>query len=169
MIFRLSTKLATKLKSVPAHSLPIDDNPYADWSATLFLADRAQYVLVTNTRSLYSMVMFGRGITNDSEFVKRAVSYLGELMEHDGYQFLRERAFLPETGTISFAKALNRSVIGSMNDLVHYAQVLLTESEISPFDVSFKLNEMPMSYLNYDVPRETFGKMRIEPAGGASE
>jgi len=85
------------------------------------------------------------------------------LMAHDGYHFLRGRAFLPETGTILFAKALNRSVIGSMNDLVYNAQVLLTENEISPFDVSFELNKMPMSYLNYDVPHDAFGKMGIEP------
>jgi len=50
-----------------------------------------------------------------------------------------------------------------MNDLVYDAQVLLTANEISPFDVSFELNEMPMSYLNHDVPHGVFGKMRIEP------
>ncbi len=89
-------------------------------------------------------------------------------VQHDGYQFLRERVFLPETGATSVAKAQNCSVIGSMNDLVYNAQALLAESEI-PFDVSFELNEMPMSCLNYDVPHDAFGKMRIELPSGASE
>ncbi|HUZ18541.1 MAG TPA: hypothetical protein VMV68_09140 [Spirochaetia bacterium] len=114
------------------------ENPFADWSATLFLADRTQYVLVTNTTSLYSVVMFGRGITGDSELIKRAVSHLGESMQDDGYHFLRERAFL-------------------------------SESEISPYDASFKLNEIPMSYQSYEVPRDAFGRMRIEPQPPASE
>lgn len=169
MIFRLSAKLGKKLNTVPAQSSPLHYNPCADWSANLFLADRTQYVLVTNTLSLYSVVMFGRGLTNDGEFVKRAISLLGELMGDDGYEFLRERAFLPQAGRISFAKALNRSVTGSMNDLIFNAQTILTESEISPYDVSFKLNEMSMSYLKYDTPRDAFGKMKIAPptpAGG---
>jgi hypothetical protein len=46
-------KLNTKIKAGTLPTLPLDDNPYADWSAQLFLADRTQYILVSNTRSLY--------------------------------------------------------------------------------------------------------------------
>jgi len=56
MIFRLSQKLATKLKEGSLPEVPLDENPYADWSAHLFTADRAQYIIVTNTRALYSVV-----------------------------------------------------------------------------------------------------------------
>lgn len=94
-------------------------NPFADWSASLFAADRSQYILVTITRSLYSVVMFGKGVPHVGAFITRAIQNIGELMRDDGYEFLHQRAFLPETGTISFASALNRSVIGSMNDLVY--------------------------------------------------
>ena len=55
MIFRLSQKLATKLKEGGLPSLPLDDNPYADWSAHLFTADRAEYIIPANTKSLYSV------------------------------------------------------------------------------------------------------------------
>jgi hypothetical protein len=66
------------------------------------------------------------------------------------------RAFIaPASGTDSFAKALNRSVIGSMNDLVQTAQWVLAD-DMSPFDVGFQLNRMPMSVLTYRNPREAF-------------
>ena len=42
---------------------------FADWSAHLFTAERTQYILISNTASLYSMVMFGRGITDDCRFI----------------------------------------------------------------------------------------------------
>jgi hypothetical protein len=48
MIFRLSQKLAKKLKEGTLPPLPLDENPYADWSAHLFTADRTQYILLTN-------------------------------------------------------------------------------------------------------------------------
>ncbi len=74
-------------------------------------------------------MVFGRGITDDSTFLKRGFSSISELMEGDGLQFLRERVFLPDTSSISFSKALNRSVTGSVNELVMFAQFVLTEEE----------------------------------------
>jgi hypothetical protein len=67
MIFRLSAKLGKKLKFSPTEVLPAHTNPFADWSAHLFTADRAQYILISNTISLYSRVIFGRGITDDGK------------------------------------------------------------------------------------------------------
>lgn len=161
MIFRLSAKLGKKLKVVPTEVLPTHSNPYADWSANLFTADRAQYILITNTVSCYSRVISGRGITDDSTFLNHAISSLSELMVNDGFQLTRDRVFLPETSAVSYSKALNRSVTGSMNELVMYAKILLSEEEISPFDASIKLNGFLLSYVDYVYPRDGFGKMKI--------
>jgi hypothetical protein len=72
MIFRLSQGLATKIKEGTLPSLPLGDNPFADWSAQLFVADRTQYVLLSNTQSLYSTVIYGKGITHDGNFIELA-------------------------------------------------------------------------------------------------
>ena len=149
MIFRLSQKLAKKLKISLPKPAPADPNPFADWSAHLFTADRTQYLILTNTPSLYSTVIYGRGISNDSQFLDRALSAIREFMVDDGQEFIFRRFIAPAAGTVRFASALNRSVTGSMNDLVDEAKMRLTEDELSPFDVGFKLNDMPMSYLDY--------------------
>ena len=65
MILRLSQKLNTKIKAGTLKAMPLDDNPYADWSCHLFTADRTQYIIMSNTKSLYSCVMYGKGITED--------------------------------------------------------------------------------------------------------
>lgn len=161
MIFRFSAKLGKKLKFPPTDSLPAHKNPYADWSAHLFVADRTQYILVTNTASLYSVLMFGRGNTDEGSFFTLAFQQIGEAMKDDGYEFLRERFFVPETASVSVSKALNRSVIGSMNDMVANAEFLLTEHELSPHEVALQLNKMPMSMLDYAFPREAFGNMKV--------
>jgi len=62
MIFRLSQKLNTKIKAGTLQSLPLHENPFADWSAHLFVADRTQYIILSNTKSLYSVVMFGKAL-----------------------------------------------------------------------------------------------------------
>ena len=57
MIFRLSQKLCTKIDAGKLRHMPLDENPYADWSCHLFTADRTQYIILCNTASLYSCVM----------------------------------------------------------------------------------------------------------------
>ncbi len=156
MIFRLSQKLSQKIKVKPVRCLPSDANAFTDWSAHLFTADRAQYVILTNTPSLYSVVMHGRGIANDGQFIDRALSCLGEFMADDGQEFIYKRLIAPSTCTVRFSTALNRSVTGSMNDLIHMAKMWLTEGELSPHDASAMLNDVPMSCLDYGKPREAF-------------
>jgi hypothetical protein len=162
MILRLSQKLCTKIDAGSLKTVPLDENPFADWSAHLFVADRTQYIIVSNTKSLYSTVLFGKGITDDSHFIQRALGSIRELMEADGQAFVYHRFIVPATGTVRFAKALNRSVTGSMNDLINHAKVRLAEGELSPFDVGFELNDVLLSSLArsksecYGKPREAF-------------
>ncbi len=80
MIFRLTLKLSKKIGLAPSQTLASDKNPYADWSAYLFTAQRIQDMILTNTTSLYSMVMYGRGITNEKQFLQGILTYMREFI-----------------------------------------------------------------------------------------
>jgi hypothetical protein len=169
MIFRLSQKLNTKIKAGTLPALPLDDNPFADWSAGLFLVGRTQYILLSNTKSLYSTVLAGKGVTNDSDFIERALSSIREFMEADGQQGIYERFIAPVSGSVRFAKALNRSVTGSMNDMTKHAAYWLAAGDISPIEIGSRLKDIPMSALKHDgsthgFPRDAF-KAMVDNAG----
>jgi hypothetical protein len=164
MIFRLSQKLNDKIKTGTLPALPLDGNPLADWSAHLFLADRTQYILLSNTKSLYSTVMFGKGITTDCDFIERALSSIRDFMEDDGQGAAYERFIAPTSATVRFAKALNRSVTGSMNDMTKHAAHWLAAGDVAPFEIGSRLKEIPMSALKHDgspygFPRDVFEDM----------
>ena len=161
MIFRLTRKLAKKIGITTSQCLPLERNPFADWSAHLFIAQRVQYIIMTNTPSLYSMVMYGRGITDDNQFIKNALNCMSEFMTDDGNEFLFRRLIAPRTGSISFSKTGDRRVLGSINELVIHAKYHLLEDEVSPFDASHLLNQVPLSYLGYRNPKEAFKSLRI--------
>ena len=169
MIFRLSQKMNAKIKPGPLVTVPLDENPFADWSAHLFLAGRTQYILLSNTRSLYSTVMVGRGITDDRRFIERALSNIRDFMEYDALESIYQRLIAPSTDQVRFAKALNRSVTGSMNDLIEHGAALLADGERAPSDVGRELNEILLSALGsgspgaYGMPRETFKAMGRTP------
>ena len=177
MIFRLSQKLAQKLGEGNLLSLPLDENPYADWSAHLFTADRAQYIILTNTKSLYSLVMFGKGITNYGEFVSRALDCLREFLDDDGQAFIYQRFIAPASGSVRFATALDRSVTGSINELVKFATFWLAEDDIAPHEVGCRLNDVLLSALGrsksegYGKPKEVFKSLmeNLELPGGEVE
>ena len=160
MIFRLSQKLNAKIRAGILATVPLDENPFADWSAHLFVAGRSQYILLSNTKSLYSTVLPGKGITDEGCFIERALSSIREFMEDDGQEFVYRRFVAPASGSVRFAKALNRSVTGSMNELIRDATVWLAEGGRSPREVSVSLNDVLLSALgrggsaSYGKPRE---------------
>jgi hypothetical protein len=108
--------------------------------------------------------MYGKGISDDSTFIDRALTNIREFMESDGLGLLYHRLIVPATAVIRFAKALDRKVTGSMNELVMSAIDDLADGEMSPFDVGAKLNETLLSAIatdgsGYGHPRDTFKAM----------
>ena len=133
MIFRLTQKLGKKIGVEPTTCLPPASHPFLDWTANLFTVQRVQYIIVTNTQSLYSVVMFGRGITDGNQFLKRALSSMRQLMEDNGNEFLYQRLIAPHTGRISFSKTGDNRVLGSINELIFQATCHLETGEESPY------------------------------------
>ncbi len=146
MIFRLTQKLATKIHAGPIGEAPMFRNQYADWSAHVFTAGRSQYILLSNTKSLYSCVMTGRGITDAATFVDRALETIGETMASDGKALLFANFIAPERGSVAFTKTLNRSVTGCMNDFITHARFDF-EDKRSLSDIAASLNRTPLSPL----------------------
>jgi hypothetical protein len=96
-------------------------------------------------------------------------------MENDGQEFSYRRLIAPASATIRFARALDRIVTGSMNDLINQATAILAEGELSLFDVGFKLNDVPLSAIamnkadKYGTPRAAFkrlGELDTSAPGG---
>jgi hypothetical protein len=168
MILRFSQKLGSRLKTGTLKPLPMDDAPVADWTSHLFFSGRTPYILVTNTAALYSTVLYAKGVTDDSAFISRALAALREFMEADGLASAYDRFIMPRTGAIRFASSLNRSVTGSINELISYAKVLLADDEGSPFDLGFRLNDLLLSAIatpnrpHYGKPREAFRALVAE-------
>lgn len=158
-IFRVSAKLGRKIHLDYEQTLPPSPDPLLDWSADLFTADRTQYVLITNTASLYSLVVYGKGVTNETRLFADTLAAMRDVMRTDGFLTVFEDAIAPLLYPAALAKRGNRSVIGSMNDFIFQARLQLAREEVSPYDMSSFLNSTLMSYIDYRPPREEFLSM----------
>jgi len=170
MIFRLTAKLTQKIGLDPLPALPYDKgrNPLLDWHAHLFTVQRTQYILATNTASLYSLVMPGRGITNGRQFAQALSDGLQDFLTGQGHHPNVSRTLLSSGQDATFAKITDRRVLGSMNDLIFQSKIRLGEGQQTLFTVSFYLNETPMSYLKYRSPKDLFQEL-LQQAGKPSD
>ena len=90
-------------------------------------------------------------------------------MDADGQEGVYERFVAPASGSVRFAKALNRSVTGSMNDMTKHAAFWLAAGDVSPIEIGSRLKGIPMSALKHDgsthgFPRDAF-KAMVDKAG----
>ncbi|QJX01184.1 DUF6933 domain-containing protein [Frigoriglobus tundricola] len=165
MIFRLSQVLNAKVKAGALEALPLHENPLLDWSAHSFPVGRSNFILVSNTGSLLSAVVSGKAVTNVTSFRERAFGGIRECLTALGHESLTRTLLADDNGPVRFAKTLNRSVSGSMNELVKIAEFCIREGELTLPEVGDRLNDTLLSALaaggshGYGKPREAFRVM----------
>lgn len=169
MIFRLSQALNTRVKAGALEALSLHENPLLDWSAHLFSVGRSRFILLSNTASLLSAVVPGKGVMSVKVFRDRASDGIRACLAALGYEALIRTVTADHDGPVRFARALNRSVSGSMGELVGCAEVCMVEGERTLPEVGDRLNDTLLSALagtgshGHGTPREAFRVM----AGGA--
>jgi hypothetical protein len=159
MILRVSNKLGKKIKAAPDTSLPMHDDPFLDWSGHVFRANRVQHIILTNTATLYSHVFLGRGITTPDAYEDRVRTELRAFLTAHGYRDLYVEHIAAEDEGAAFSKALNRSVIGSVNDMIFHAALHIEHYGRSLEAVEYRINILPMGALDMDSPAEAFHEL----------
>lgn len=161
MIIRLSQKLSKKIKVLDLPVAASHANPFLDWHAHLFTCDRAQYIMATNTASLFSVFMHGAGVTEYGEFIDRLSDTLKDVLHAINADLIFSKVIVPGMKEVRFAKAQDRRVIGSMNDNISFAKYLVRNEGCSPFDLSMRMRE----YIHLSLgayPVQAFLGMKID-------
>lgn len=162
-ILRCSLKLMTEagIHQSDLVALPESDN---DWYVHLFFINRKKYLISTHAKTLFSFIVpdlkrdairklpeiFKQGLESTLDIENISSAYKARILSNcEGFQF---------------AKTVNRSVTGSMNDLV-YQYLSMVEHNYDSRDIhslakiSRQLNRVPMSYIRYGLAIEKFLKL----------
>lgn len=128
------------------------------WHANLIYINRRKSVLFINDRTLFNFLAPDIPRWKIKRLGELFLDYLHPVLAQEGFPArLRERIAAEYTG-VAFAKAQDRSVLGSMNDLAfHYQRHILSaggvHSAVVPGIIS-QLNHMPMGAIQYAYPVE---------------
>jgi hypothetical protein len=162
MILRLSSKLAAKIKEPSLTVAPPCTNPFLDWHCSLFIHNRAQYIIITNSSSLFSVFMHGAGNTNIDRFCDNMVYSLRSVLEQSGFSLIYDRIIIPSLNQMLFAKPNDQRIIGSMNELIFQARVFLDMEDLSPYELSHHVNKVIMGMIHYRTPQRAFAEMKFD-------
>jgi hypothetical protein len=161
MVIHVTGKLSKKLHipGLPQGHIPA--GPHLRWYANIFVANRTHYILTTNAASLFSVVMYGRGITDRSAYLNGLLSVLGEHLNGHGLRLIFERCILAHAGGYAFCATEDRSVLGSMNDMVRFCKSSAADRSLCPWELTELINGTPFSAIGYRQPGDAFVRMPV--------
>ena len=161
MILRFTEKLSKKLKLGPIRKVEREPRPFLEWYANLFTANRTQYILVTEAKSLLSVVIPGRGVVDVNIFINHFLDFLREYLDEKCNRLIFERVIGPNSAQITMSKTVNKSILGSMNDMVSMLKFMSQREDVSPMYLTELINETPFKAINYRSPLVAFGNLRV--------
>lgn len=162
MIIRFTEKLSKKLKLGKITKVEKFPGSYLDWYAHLFSFQRTQYIITTEANSLYTTVMYGRGIVDDNRFIQQFMSLLRDQLEDIDCQIIFERIIAPKSHLITMSKTINKSVLGSMNDMVSMSKLMLDRDDMGPLELAEMFNKTPFKYIEYQRPIDAFKGLKLK-------
>ena len=143
MIYRITNKLAKKIKEKPVESLSTDPNPFLDWSADHFVAGGLHHIVLMHNPSIMSLYFLSKGVTNSETFLIRANDNIRGGLCMYGFDSVYHTHIEPYFGNFRFPTFENRKLSGIMVDLVKHAKFLASYYDHLPFELTTKLNETP--------------------------
>jgi hypothetical protein len=161
MILRSTLKLSQKLKIKSFQDYENKVSAFEEWYGHLFTVNRIQYVLFTNAYSLFSTILPGKGINNISTFINSTNYWLSEVFREEGCENMVGRFITNNSGIIDVCKTNNRGILGSMNDMIFNSKFYLSEYQLTPLEISKRLNEIPYGYLQYKNPLGVIKQMAL--------
>lgn len=134
------------------------DSTLGPWHANLIYIARRKCVLFANDKTLFNFIAPDVRRAQIRGLGQLFLGYLHPVLAEEGFSArLRER-IAAEYTEVAYAKAADKSVLGSMNELAfHFEYHILSSGGVHSPEVPAiigKLNRMPMGAIKYRYPVE---------------
>lgn len=162
MIIRLTQPLGDRIGVKAVSHAPLHVNPYLDWTGDIFSAGRDNYILLTNTASLYSTLMHGRGVVNENLFITHALQGLKEMTMRDDIGFIYQRLIAPDAKIVRYVRNGDKILLAGMNDIARQAKYWIEQKRLSLPEIAARLNESAAPLPNRPIPAEAFRAQHVK-------
>lgn len=150
---RCTQKLLKKLKIKPVAAAEAESGRLGGWHANLIIIERKKCVLFTSDTTLYSFFAPGLKKRDFERFSEIFRHNLIVSLKNEGFSQMEIEKALREYQHIEFAATNNRSVLGSMNDLVFHLKYWIDSAGglkvVNLDDLNKRLNRIIMGAVKY--------------------
>jgi hypothetical protein len=154
MILRLTVKALTKIKEkkFDPEKVELAKEPLSEWYVNHFLLDRKGFFIITESKSLYSIIAPSVGISSKKIFLQMIETIF--INFETKFNIIKNKI---SEEMVCIYKTNNRSILGSQTELIRMAEAIFYYDSIHNKDLS-EINETPMmftnSYPNKDIMNE---------------
>ena len=153
MTLNCTKKFAKRLPFPIVETPQPSTNKLGPWCANSFNISRFPMILLTNEKTLLSVLIHFKEIRSFHVRFLEALEVLFHSIALSSKDIYPE---LDQMEVVQFTTNTNRSTLGSMNDFVGHIWATLNYDENSTLtDISFRLSEIPCAPLKYAFPRES--------------
>ena len=151
-IVNATKKAWERLKVTPPSANNVDDTILGSWCAHIFYFGHRQFSILTNERTLFTIIVPAKSIINIEIVLPQTVAKVLERYEIPKHS---STILLKQLSEVQFRRNTNRQVLGSMNDFIKNAKFILEYTpDISLIDLSLQLCQMPCSPIQMKSPKE---------------
>ncbi len=155
--FRCTKKAQARLRLTPSRLAPVPDVVSStDWHCNLVTLGKRPFFLFAHSQSLYALYVPAAGNSSPDALGRAFRDELGAAMAREGIAASRG-ACLRDDGPDTICRAVDRRVLGTMNDQVNMTRFFVENAGGVDDRVLAKIhediNESPMSVLAGESPR----------------
>jgi hypothetical protein len=159
LTLRPTKKLARQL-ALDVPRLPVAvPSRVSDWCAHTFLRGNEPWLIFCNTASLYPVFAGSAGVTDGESLARRLGGMVLGVLQTNGFS-TQAKIFQRELTGFQFAPIPDRSVLGSVSELIWLADAWFDDVDLTPATLSHKLGKTPMSALGMNRPADALSSLK---------
>ena len=168
MTYRITHKLAKKIKKKATEVSPVDPNPFLEWSANHFIAGDRSHIVLMHNPTILSLYFYSKGVANGDTFMSRANENIKGVLGMYGFHSVYHTHIEPHLDEVQFSKVGDRKLSGILAELVWHAKYLAKYYNHSPYELTTKLNKMPQCSRKESWPVRAFEKLLVKSLSARS-
>jgi hypothetical protein len=157
---RCTAKLRKRLGIAGSGKPQAPLNALGDWYANILFTRSGHYVIVESERSRLPVLVSARDLPN---FPSRFLQTLSEVLDDLGVPTHQIEREVEAMHPLHFGKTMNKSVLGTLNDHAFLAKLWLAPGDLSIYDVTLRLAEVPCQPLESKFPYKETRKLLANP------
>ncbi len=133
-------------------------SPLGTWCANIIYIDRKKCALFVNGATLTSFLIAGISRSELRQLPDQFAHHWRQFLSYECFPASVIETLIADCSKFAYAKAHDKSVLGSMNDIACHYKWYLLERTHSVAESIHELNRMPMGALKYEFPIEVLKK-----------